>query len=122
MDIGEGFRRAGKAPSKLVDFSSSVRHQRFTMRIAKAKRPFDMEVHFRKPLFAHLATYCDEGPRESPVWFIWEENAIWIIGHETTDSFPKRIRNDPRVAVGIVDFDVQRGLVHHLGIRGKGVV
>jgi hypothetical protein len=74
------------------------------------------------PLFAHLATTSDEGPRESPVWFLWEESAIWILGNRRTDTFPARIKREARCAVGIVDSEVSTGRVHHAGIRGRAVV
>lgn len=72
-----------------------------------------------RPLFAHLATQSGGGPRESPVWFLWEEDALWIIGNYRTDSFPKRIELEPRCAVGIVDYDASTGLVQHVGFRGR---
>ena len=72
-----------------------------------------------RPLFAHLATASQYGPRESPVWFVWEDGAIWIIGNEKTDSFPRRIAADPRCALGIVDFNISSGLVQHVGFRGR---
>ncbi|HEY0320633.1 MAG TPA: pyridoxamine 5'-phosphate oxidase family protein [Pyrinomonadaceae bacterium] len=72
-----------------------------------------------RPLFAHLATSAEEGTRESPVWFLWESDALWIIGNYQTDSFPKRIELEPRCAVGVVDFDVSTGLVQHVGFRGR---
>jgi len=72
-----------------------------------------------RPLFAHLATASDEGPRESPVWFLWEEGALWIIGNRRTDTFPRRVEREPRCAVGIVDFDPETGLVQHAGFRGR---
>ena len=72
-----------------------------------------------RPLFAHLATSSEAGPRESPVWFLWEEGALWIIGNYRTDSFPKRIERDPRCAIGVVDYDVTTGLVRHVGFRGR---
>jgi nitroimidazol reductase NimA-like FMN-containing flavoprotein (pyridoxamine 5'-phosphate oxidase superfamily) len=72
-----------------------------------------------RPLFAHLATASAQGPRESPVWFLWEDGALWIIGNYRTDTFPKRIEREPRCAVGIVDFDVSTGLVQHVGLRGR---
>jgi Pyridoxamine 5'-phosphate oxidase len=82
-----------------------------------------MEEILARPLFAHLATVSFEGvPRESPVWFLWEGGAVWIIGNYQTDSFPKRIEQDARCALGIVDFDVQTGLVQHVGFRGKARV
>lgn len=72
-----------------------------------------------RPLFAHLATASDEGPRESPVWFLWEEGALWVIGNYRTDTFPRRIEREPRCAVGVVDFDPATGLVRHAGFRGR---
>ncbi len=78
-----------------------------------------MDDILARPLFAHLATSSEAGPRESPVWFLWEEGALWIIGNYQTDSFPKRIERDPRCAVGVVDYDVTTGLVQHVGFRGR---
>lgn len=72
-----------------------------------------------RPLFAHLATASEDGPRESPVWFLWEDAALWIIGNYVTDTFPRRIEREPRCAVGIVDFDAATGLVQHAGFRGR---
>ncbi len=72
-----------------------------------------------RPLFAHLATASDDGPRDSPVWFLWEEDALWIIGNYRTDTFPRRVEREPRCAVGIVDLDPATGLVRHAGFRGR---
>ena len=72
-----------------------------------------------RPLFAHLATASEEGPRESPVWFLWEDGALWIIGNYSTDTFPRRVEREPRCAVGVVDFDPATGLVQHAGFRGR---
>jgi hypothetical protein len=72
-----------------------------------------------RPLFAHLATDSEDGPRESPVWFLWEQGALWIIGNYRTDSFPKRLEREPRCAIGVVDYDVATGLVQHVGFRGR---
>ena len=81
-----------------------------------------MEKILSRPLFAHLATASSEGPRESPVWFLWEDGLVWIIGNRRTDSFPKRIKEEPRSAIGIVDFDVKTGQVLHVGFRGRARV
>jgi hypothetical protein len=78
-----------------------------------------MDDILSRPLFAHLATASEHGPRESPVWFLWENEALWIIGNYQTDSFPKRIELNPRCAIGIVDFNVATGLVQHVGFRGE---
>ncbi len=82
---------------------------------------FDVDAFLERPLMAHLATTSNEGPRESPVWFLWERGALWLVGNDR-DSFPKRIRLEPRCAVGIVEFDLERGVLRHVGIRGTGAV
>lgn len=74
-----------------------------------------------RPLMAYLATDSSYGPRSSPVWFLWEEEAIWLIGNGE-DSFPKRLRIEPSCAVSIVDFDVERGVLRHVGIRGRAEI
>lgn len=74
-----------------------------------------------KPLMAHLATGSPDGPRDSPVWFLWEEGAIWLIG-SNEDSFPARLRTEPRCAIGIVEFDVARGILRHVGMRGHAEI
>lgn len=80
---------------------------------------FALEEFLARPLFAHLATMSEQGPRDSPVWFHWDGGVIWIIGGE---SFPENIRRDPRCALGIVDFDRHTGLVEHVGLRGSAAV
>jgi hypothetical protein len=82
---------------------------------------FDVDGFLQQPLVAHLATASANGPRESPVWFLWEDQPMWLVGNER-DSFPKRLQADPRCAIGVVDFDLQRGVLTHVGIRGVGTV
>ena len=91
------------------------------MRIIEGNRSFNLEEFLQKPLFAHLSTSSAEGPRESPVWFLWEDSCIWIIG-TPGDSFPKRIDKIPNCAIGIVEFDPLSGKVLHAGFRGKATV
>jgi nitroimidazol reductase NimA-like FMN-containing flavoprotein (pyridoxamine 5'-phosphate oxidase superfamily) len=93
------------------------------MRIIRDRaRSVDLDEFLTRPVFAHLATLSEDGPRDSPVWFLWEDEAIWIIGSRDTDSFPARIESEPRCAVGIVDFNAATGLVQHVGFRGKATI
>ncbi|HET9028765.1 MAG TPA: pyridoxamine 5'-phosphate oxidase family protein [Candidatus Aquilonibacter sp.] len=89
------------------------------MDVIEADFPFEEVLAL--PLFAHLATASEDGPRESPTWFLYEDDVLWLIG-KTSDSFIKRIERDPRVAVGIVDFDHEQGKLRHVGIRGHAAV
>ncbi|MED3954676.1 pyridoxamine 5'-phosphate oxidase family protein [Priestia aryabhattai] len=88
------------------------------MEIIRGKRSFDLDEFLHKPLFADLSTASPEGPRESPVWFFWEDKCLSIIG-TPEDTFPLRIDKNPNCAIGIVDFDPATGKVLHAGFRGK---
>jgi Pyridoxamine 5'-phosphate oxidase len=93
------------------------------MRVIRDRaRSVDLDEFLSRPLFAHLATASEHGPRESPVWFLWEDDAMWIIGSRITDTFPARIEAEGRCAIGIVDFDRAAGLVQHVGMRGRATV
>jgi pyridoxamine 5'-phosphate oxidase-like protein len=85
-------------------------------------RSLDVDELLSRPLFAHLATASDEGPRNSPVWFSWENGAVWIIASRTSDTFPARLEREPRCAIGVVAFDCRSGLVQHVGMRGRATV
>jgi len=37
---------------------------------------FDIEDFLNRSLFAHVATFGDAGPCETPVWFLWEDGAV----------------------------------------------
>ncbi len=78
---------------------------------------FDPERLLQAPLMANLATLSPEGPRNSPVWYIWEEGALWMLGSRTGGAV-RRLEQDPRAAVEIVDFDRKTGKLAHLGLRG----
>ena len=80
---------------------------------------FALDEFLSRPLYAHLAHHSDQGPRESPVWILWDGQAIWIIGGT---SFPANLKRDPRCALGIVDWDPAMGLSHHVGMRGRAEV
>jgi hypothetical protein len=75
-----------------------------------------------RPLFAFLGTASPDGPRVSPVWFLWEDGAFWIIGNLDEDTFPGRVESDPRSSLAIVDFDRTTGRVQHVGVRGSARV
>ena len=91
------------------------------MNIDRSGREFDLDEYLSLPLMAHLATGSLNGPRESPVWFLWEYDAIWLVG-SSHDSFPKRIANEPRCALGFVDFNVSAGVLRHVGMRGRATI
>jgi hypothetical protein len=80
---------------------------------------FDLDEFLSRPLYAHLAHDSGQGPRESPVWFHWDGQAVWIIGGT---SFPQNLKREPRCAIGIVDWDPASGRSQHVGLRGRAEV
>jgi general stress protein 26 len=83
--------------------------------------PFDPRDVLTRPLMAYLATQSDDGPRIAPVWFLCEDDALWMLGATTSGSV-MRIAADPRVAVEICHFDTAAGILLHLGLRGRADV
>lgn len=84
--------------------------------------PFDPGEVLALPLMANLATVAEDGsPRNAPVWFQWEDGALWMLGSEGNASVG-RIAADPRVAVEIVQYDNAGGILRHLGLRGRATV
>ncbi|SFC36257.1 Pyridoxamine 5'-phosphate oxidase [Halobiforma haloterrestris] len=81
-----------------------------------------LEDVLERPLFCFFGTVSsDAAPRISPLWYLWEDERIWIIA-DTGKSYVDRVAADPRTALAVVDFDVATGRVHHVGMRGRADV
>ncbi|WP_224824597.1 pyridoxamine 5'-phosphate oxidase family protein [Cognatishimia sp. MH4019] len=83
--------------------------------------PFDPERVLGLPLMANLATIDTDGPRNAPVWFLWEGGMLSMLGSRDSSSV-QRIEADPRCAVEIVDYDNAEGRLLHLGLRGQATI
>ncbi len=81
-----------------------------------------LEAFFTRRLMAHLSTVGEGGARHAPLWFLWEDDAIWMIADRSQRTFPDRIERDPRCAIGIVDFDPDVGRLHHVSMRGRAKI
>lgn len=81
-----------------------------------------LEDFLDRPLFCFLAQESDAGPRVSPLWFLWEDGAVWNIARLEGRSYPERVREYPRTAVAILDFDPTTGRVEHVGMRGRSTL
>lgn len=85
-------------------------------------RAFDPTAVLSQPIMANLATVSDDGaPRNAPVWFIWEDDALWMLGNRCSSSV-RRLERNSRCAVEIVHFDNAGGVLLHLGMRGAAFV
>ncbi len=85
------------------------------------QKDFEIDTVLNKPLMAHLATVDKGEPRDSPVWFIWEESYLWVFG-TAEDSFIKSLQQEPQCAAGVVDFELPKGVLKHVGIRGTAQI
>jgi len=84
-------------------------------------RRFDPDLLLDLPLMANLATLSEDGPRNAPVWYLWEDAALWMLGHAGSSSV-QRVLRDARCAVEIVYYDNAGGVLAHLGLRGAASV
>lgn len=76
-----------------------------------------------EPVFCFFAhgSVEENAPRISPLWFLWEDEHIWIIA-DSRKSYYARVEADGRAAVAVVDFDVYTGRVRHIGMRGNAAI
>lgn len=83
---------------------------------------FAHEDVLRLPLIANLATCDADGiPRNAPVWYHWEEGALYMLSDETSSS-ARRILHNPQIAVEVVEYDNGQGVMRHVGLRGRATV
>lgn len=75
-----------------------------------------------RPLFCFFAQTSEAGPRLSPLWFLWDDRAVWNVARLGERSYPERVRQDPRSALAVVDFDPATGRVEHVGMRGEATL
>ncbi len=83
--------------------------------------PVDLETFLDRPLFCFLGTVDAGDPRVTPLWFLWEDDAVWIIANDEK-TYPDRVRAHPTVDLAVVDVDVTSGLVQHVGMRWTATV
>lgn len=93
------------------------------MRIVENTLEEGIERVLDRPLFCFLGTATPEGiPRVSPLWFLWEDECVWIIADTVEKSYATRVERTPETAAGIVDFEPTSGRVYHVGMRGRSTI
>jgi hypothetical protein len=60
--------------------------------------PFDVDAFLAQPLTARVAA---SGPTVRPTWYLWEDEAFWILTGPWA-TLPARVRTDPAIAI-VVD-------------------
>ncbi|GAA1450842.1 pyridoxamine 5'-phosphate oxidase family protein [Nocardiopsis tropica] len=84
--------------------------------------PFDVEAFLERPLVARAATVDSAGaPAVRPVWFLWEQNALWWL----TGSYSvvaKHLERDARTSVVVDTCDLERMEFLQVTMHGKAEV
>jgi hypothetical protein len=80
-----------------------------------ASRDFDVDAFLRQPLTARMAA---SGPTVRPVWFLWEDEAFWVLTGPWARLFD-RVKDDPKVALVVDECDLATGRVRQVIARGR---
>ena len=80
-----------------------------------APPPFDVDLFLGRPLTARVAT---EGPTVRPVWFLWEEDAFWVLTGPWAHLY-HRVSASPQIALVVDVCDLPTGLVRQVIARGR---
>jgi nitroimidazol reductase NimA-like FMN-containing flavoprotein (pyridoxamine 5'-phosphate oxidase superfamily) len=83
-----------------------------------ARADFDVDDFLAKPLVARLAT---NGPSVRPTWYLWEDEAFWILTGPWATML-ERVRRDPAIAIVVDTCDLDTGRVRQLIARGRAEV
>ncbi|MEU9059091.1 pyridoxamine 5'-phosphate oxidase family protein [Streptomyces sp. NPDC048430] len=78
--------------------------------------PFDVAAFLTRPLVARLAT---AGPRVRPVWFLWEDDAFWVLTGPWS-RLERRLAENPTFELVVDSCDLDTGTVHQVIARGLG--
>ncbi|SFP97671.1 Pyridoxamine 5'-phosphate oxidase [Amycolatopsis arida] len=79
---------------------------------------FDVDAFLAQPLTARVAT---NGPTVRPTWYLWEEEAFWILTGPWARLLD-RVRADPVLALTVDLCDPRTGLVRQVIARGRAEV
>jgi nitroimidazol reductase NimA-like FMN-containing flavoprotein (pyridoxamine 5'-phosphate oxidase superfamily) len=79
---------------------------------------FELDGYLAEPRVARVAT---NGPRVTPVWFLWEESAFWWLTGPWS-VLPERLATDPTVALVVDSCDLATGQVRQVRAWGAATI
>lgn len=82
----------------------------------------EVEAFLELPLVARVANWTSSGPAIRPVWFLWEDGALWWLTGSSYSRLGHHIVHDPRVAVVIDTCDIDSGRVLAVTMDGDALV
>ena len=80
----------------------------------------EMDAFLREQRTCRVATLGPEGPHVSPVWFVWDAEALWIYSLTRSQRWTN-VQRDPRVAV-VIDAGEKYAELHGVEIEGEAAV
>jgi hypothetical protein len=83
-----------------------------------AGEEFDIDAFLSQPLTARIAT---NGPTVRPTWFLWEDQAFWILTGPWA-RLPRLVQADPAIALVVDECNLATGLVRQVIARGRAEV
>ncbi len=95
-----------------------VREQRRGRSIAMSAEERDSFLDGQRT--CRVATTGSGGPHVSPVWFVWDEGALWVYSLTRSQRWAN-LQRDPRVAV-VIDAGHHYHELHGVEIEGEAAV
>jgi hypothetical protein len=83
-----------------------------------AGEEFEVDAFLSRPLTARIAT---NGPTVRPTWFLWEEQAFWIL----TGPWARllhRVQANPVIALVVDECNLATGVVRQVIARGQAEI
>ena len=77
-----------------------------------------IDAFLSQPLTARIAT---NGPTVRPTWFLWEDQAFWILTGPWA-RLPRLVQADPAIALVVDECNLATGLVRQVIARGRAEV
>jgi nitroimidazol reductase NimA-like FMN-containing flavoprotein (pyridoxamine 5'-phosphate oxidase superfamily) len=81
-----------------------------------------IDEFLRLPLVARLAVNGRDGPTSRPVWFLYEDGAIWWLTGSSYSQLERFLEDDPRVSLVVDMCDHVTGQVLAVTASGNAVV
>lgn len=81
-----------------------------------------LEEFLALPLVARVAANGPQGPTVRPVWFLYEDSALWWLTASSYSRLGEWLSTDPRVAGTIDTCDLASGQVLAVTMTGNAVV
>lgn len=79
---------------------------------------FDIDAFLAQPLTARVAT---NGPTIRPTWYLWEQQAFWILTGPWARLLD-RVQANPALAITVDICDTATGLVQQVIARGRAEI